>query len=98
MSISMKMINEVSIGITNYCNAGCPQCHRTNPDGLGTFDWLPLTSWTLEDFKRAFPTFENINIVEFCGIWGDPVMAKDIFEICEYIIDNSDCKIEILTK
>ena len=97
MTISSTKINEVSIGITNFCNAGCPQCHRTNPNGLNTVDWLPLTSWSLDDFKRAFPTFKNINIIEFCGIWGDPIMAKDIFEICKYIIDNSDCKIEILT-
>ena len=64
MTISSTKINEVSIGITNFCNAGCPQCHRTNPNGLNTVDWLPLTSWSLDDFKSAFPTFKNINIID----------------------------------
>lgn len=99
MYSSTKMINEVTVAITNFCNAGCPQCHRTNPNGLDTVDWLPSVSWTLDEFKNAYSpkTLSNINIIEFCGTWGDPAMAKDLFWMCEYIMDNSDCKIEILT-
>ena len=25
----------VFLDVSTYCNAGCPQCHRTNPEGLG---------------------------------------------------------------
>ena len=99
MFTSTKMINEVTVAITNFCNAGCPQCHRTNPNGLDTVHWLPSVSWTLDEFKNAYSpeTLSNINIVEFCGTWGDPVMAKDLFAICEYIMNQSLCKVEILT-
>ena len=87
------------LDISTYCNAACPQCHRTNPKTLNKVDWLPLVQWSLEEFKTAFPvkTLNHINDFQLCGTWGDPCMNKDIFEICEYIINNSDCRIIINT-
>ena len=89
----------VDIAITNYCNARCPQCHSTNPNGLGAMDWLPMTSWSLEDFTKMFPkeSLDDIEEYSFCGTWGDPMMAKDIEKICHYIMDNSKAKILITT-
>jgi MoaA/NifB/PqqE/SkfB family radical SAM enzyme len=77
----------VFLDISTYCNAGCPQCHRTNSKGLGKEDWLPLIQWSVEEFKTAFPpeVLENIHRFKFCGTWGDPIMNKDILEIFEYI-------------
>lgn len=79
------------LDISTYCNAGCPQCHRTSRNGLGKVDWLPLIQWSLKDFKKAFPPKELNYIKEFhlCGTWGDPIMNKDIVEICEYIIKHN---------
>lgn len=87
------------IDLSTYCNAGCPQCHRTNPNGLDKVDWLPLVQWTLQQFKEAFPPeiMSNIREFEICGTWGDPLMCKDIFDICKYIIDNSNAWIQINT-
>ena len=87
------------LDISTYCNAACPQCHRTNPKTLNKVDWLPLIQWSLKEFKTAFPkkTLNHIKEFNFCGTWGDPCMNKDIFEICEYIINNSKCWIEINT-
>lgn len=95
--IAQSTINEVSIGITNYCNAGCPQCHRTNPEGLGTVDWLPLESWTLEQFKERFSEFGSLRKIQFCGTWGDPVMAKDLELMVQHVMDNSNSDVEIVT-
>jgi len=85
---SNKLI--ITMDISTYCNAGCPQCHRTSTNGLGKEDWLPLVQWSLEDFKKAFPTdqFKYISKMSFVGSWGDSVMNKDIFEIVKYVIDN----------
>lgn len=79
----------VFLDISTYCNAGCPQCHRTNPDGLDKVDWLPLVQWSVDQFKKAFPPKElkNIRKFKFCGTWGDPIMNKDILKIFEYIHD-----------
>ena len=87
---NIKGIN-LFMDISTYCNAGCPQCHRTNPNGLDKVDWLPLTQWSLGQFIKAFPktTLRNVARFHFCGTFGDPVMAKDIYQIVEYIINNS---------
>jgi MoaA/NifB/PqqE/SkfB family radical SAM enzyme len=89
----------VFLDVSTYCNAGCPQCHRTDPNGLGKIDWLPLIQWDIETFKKAFPKeeLENIREIDFCGTWGDPVMCKDLFEMIEHVIKNSDARIEMHT-
>ena len=87
------------LDISTYCNAACPQCHRTNPRTLGKVDWLPLVQWTYGQFVTSFPikAMQHITKFEFCGTWGDPVMNKDLFQMCEYIIKNSGCFIQINT-
>ena len=87
------------LDISTYCNAACPQCHRTNPRTLEKVDWLPLVQWSYEQFVTGFPvaTLQHIQKFDFCGTWGDPVMNKDLFQICQYIIDNSRCNIQINT-
>lgn len=87
------------LDVSTYCNAGCPQCHRTDPNGLDKVDWLPLIQWDLEQFKSAFPEdrLPMFDVIEFCGTWGDPVMNKDLFDICSYIVDNCGAQIVIHT-
>ena len=87
------------VDLSTYCNAACPQCHRTNPNGLGKADWLPLIQWSLKEFQIAFPkkTMNHIKEFQICGSWGDPCMNKDILEICKYIINNSNSYIILNT-
>ena len=102
----MKLYNEVYdeskliawVDLSTYCNAACPQCHRTCSDG-SKVDWLPLIQWDLETFKKAFSLKEILHYSEFemCGTWGDPVMNKDIFEIVSYILKHSTANIKINT-
>ena len=80
----------VFVDISTYCNAGCPQCHRTEnkKGGLRKVDWLPLIRWSLEDFKKAY-TEDLIRATytwEICGTWGDPIMNKDMYDIAKYIL------------
>jgi MoaA/NifB/PqqE/SkfB family radical SAM enzyme len=87
------------LDISTHCNAKCPQCHRTNPNGLEKVDWLPLIQWSLEEFVKAFPplTMQHIRRFDICGTWGDPMMNRDIFNIVKYIINNSSSLIQINT-
>lgn len=87
------------VDLSTHCNARCPQCHRTNPNGLDKASWLPTVSWSVEQFEQAFPkqVMAHIKGVELCGTWGDPMMNKDIREIIEYIINNSRAYITINT-
>ena len=90
---------KVALDLSTYCNASCPQCHRTSTDGLGKVEWLPLIKWSLEDFKRQFPkgSMNSLKRFEICGTWGDPMMSKDIGKITKYIIDNSEASVHINT-
>lgn len=87
------------VDISTYCNAGCPQCHRTDPDGLGKAEWLPLIQWNIEEFKTAFPpqVLKVTKTLNLCGTWGDPIMNRDIDKIIEYVVSVSDCAIVIDT-
>jgi MoaA/NifB/PqqE/SkfB family radical SAM enzyme len=78
------------IELTDKCNARCPQCSRNVIDPVtGVLDErkeLPLKELSLEDFKSIFDDFSfNIDRMNFCGNFGDPFFAKDIFSISEYI-------------
>tara|TARA_B100000029_G_scaffold317306_1_gene309759 strand:+ start:922 stop:1599 length:678 start_codon:yes stop_codon:yes gene_type:complete len=90
----------VDLAITNLCNARCPQCQRTDiENNLKAKKNLPLTTWSLADFKKMFPkeSLDDIENYSFCGLWGDPLMAKDIEPIVYYIMDNSNAKVIITT-
>lgn len=93
------MIEIADINLTNLCNARCPQCQRTSPHGLHTAMKLPLTTWSLLDFKNYFPknTLDDMKEYSFCGTYGDPLMAKDLESIVYYIMDNSNAKVIITT-
>ena len=87
------------VDLSTYCNAACPQCHRTNPNSLEKADWLPLIQWSLKDFENKYPVEDLWRYFSFdiCGTWGDPAMNKDIDKICKYILDNSNARIELST-
>lgn len=91
---------DVMIDITTRCNAGCPQCHRTDLNGLKKVSWLPDINWDLETFKKAYPetVIKNMNCADFCGTWGDPIVNNNIVDMIKYIRDtNSDCRINLNT-
>jgi MoaA/NifB/PqqE/SkfB family radical SAM enzyme len=90
---------QVHIELTNHCNAACPMCVRFyNSSELIRPD-LNLSQISLEDFKKWFPqeVLDKVKLWLFCGVHGDPCMAKDFYEICEYIIEHSEGVIAVHT-
>ena len=91
---------DVMIDITTRCNAGCPQCHRTDLNGLKKQSWLPNISWDLKTFKKAYPenVIKRLRVADFCGTWGDPIVNNNIIDMVKYIRDtNNETKININT-
>lgn len=84
--MDVKDIKKIELEITSNCNAGCPNCVRTIFPANYT-----IGSITLGDIKRIFPTKEYIDekIFLLCGQLGDPVINKDCYDICEYVINNN---------
>ena len=89
----------VHVELSNRCNAACPLCPRYVNHSLKVNPELDLGSVSLESFKNWFPLdfVQKSKSWIFCGTNGDPMMAKDAYEILEYVIKNSKAKIQINT-
>ena len=91
---------KLTLDITTHCNAKCPQCSRTDPDGLDKVDWLPLVHVTTDKFKCLL-TYTDLNLVshiDMCPTWGDPIMNPDVLEILSYIFEcNPNISVSIDT-
>ncbi len=87
----------IMLDVTTRCNAGCPQCHRTDPMGLNKASWLPDINWTLEEFKQALPEklCNHIYNYDFCGTWGDCLTNPDILPMVKYIKENAHPEVSI---
>ena len=70
------------IEVTTYCNAKCPQCSRTNPDGLGFSNIAPLKHVTFQEWKDSYAkSYESIRGFHFSGQWGEAFMNPHIKDI-----------------
>ena len=83
---------------TTYCNAKCPQCSRTNPDGLGFSGICELKHVTMDEWVEGYTkSYEYIDTFHFSGNWGDCFMNPEIEDIFTHIRENSDCRISFST-
>lgn len=84
-------LSQLHIELTNACNAGCPMCTRFHLNSTYHRPDLTIDQITLEKFKKYFPpeVLQKLEIILFCGVHGDPGMARDLYEICEYIVESN---------
>lgn len=84
-------LNQLHIELTNACNAACPMCTRFHVNSPLVRPDLEIDQITIEKFKKYFPPeiVKKCEVILFCGVHGDPGMAKDLYEICEYIAEVS---------
>lgn len=94
-----ESVGLVHIELSNLCNAACPICPRYLNHSTIVKPDLELRSISIEEFKRWFPLdfVQKSKRWMFCGTNGDPLMAKDFFEILEYVCKNSSASIQINT-
>lgn len=95
---------DVFVDMSTYCNAGCPQCHRTEVASTDKADWLPLIKWTKEEFQRVYHPglirgrIPKIKRFSICGTWGDPAMSPELVDIVDYIYSEGPvCEVSINT-
>jgi MoaA/NifB/PqqE/SkfB family radical SAM enzyme len=83
----MFKVREVHYDITNMCNAACPQCVRTNPLTGRAHEYIQKTELSLEEFKIVSPKWfiKQLEYIYFCGNYGDPLTAKDLLAILDYV-------------
>ena len=82
-----RELTQMHIELTNACNAACPMCVRFYNNSPLTRPDLEIGQITIDKFKEYFPPhiIKKCNLILFCGVHGDPCVAKDMYEICEYI-------------
>tara|TARA_B110000977_G_C11090792_1_gene496810 strand:+ start:4893 stop:6152 length:1260 start_codon:yes stop_codon:yes gene_type:complete len=86
-----KNLSQMHIELTNSCNAACPMCTRFFGNSPLIRPDLELGQITLDKFKKYFPkeVLDKMEVILFCGVHGDPGVAKDVYEICEYIAETN---------
>jgi MoaA/NifB/PqqE/SkfB family radical SAM enzyme len=82
---------QLHVELTNACNAACPMCTRFHVNSPYIRPDLEIDQITLEKFKKYFPPeiIKKCEVILFCGVHGDPGMAKDLYEICCYINETN---------
>ena len=77
-------IRTIQLELSTLCNAGCPQCAR-NVCGFDIPD-LPVHKWSLQSIKQYLPVdfIQQLELIYFCGSYGDPFMTVDFIDIAKY--------------
>ena len=87
MMFKFNELRRIHLEITNNCQASCPMCRR-NINGGGNNPLIQINNWTLENFKDiiSFEVLENLEGINFCGNFGDPLLNNDLIEMVEYVV------------
>ncbi len=86
--------------LTDICNLKCPMCPRTDIlNRCNPIKEVQNTQFTLADVQRFFPKsfLKKVIRIDFCGSYGDPCMARDCYDICEFLINTCGIQVMIST-
>lgn len=78
----------IHLELTDKCNARCPMCRRTNPDGLGDADVVQNKELSFDLISRRLGKY-TFNRINYCGNLGDPIVARDMLPIVEFMSHRS---------
>lgn len=94
----MSKVTLLEFDLSSKCNAQCPQCPREQPSIKQLIE-NKNQEITLTNVKDWFPSefLKDLEKVVFKGTFSDPLMAKEIYEIVEYFINNTTAEINIHT-
>lgn len=88
---SFQDLKQVHLEITTRCQASCPMCSRNYHGGLENPN-LKLADWTINEFQQIFNNdlIEQLSGVYFCGNFGDPIINKDLQDMCSYLTSKKE--------
>jgi MoaA/NifB/PqqE/SkfB family radical SAM enzyme len=92
-------LRQVHLEITNNCQASCPMCSRNHHGGQDN-PLLNINNWSLAHYKNTMTedVLKQIEAVFFCGNFGDPLLNKDLLDMCSYTTaTNPNLQIRIHT-
>jgi len=80
--IDLSTVKWLQVEATSKCNAWCPGCSR-NKNGYGLADGLVVEDLKSERFAEVIGMMPNLQVVDFCGTFGDAIAASNIIELTE---------------
>lgn len=95
MSWKNEPVTLLHIELSTHCNAACPLCLRYYNSSTIVRPDLDLSSISLEQFKNYFTVnfLSQLRRIIYCGTMGDPIMAKDCYDIIKYVQSiNPNCQ------
>jgi len=70
----------LQVEATTKCNAWCPGCGR-NVNGYGLNPDLVIQDLDTERFNQVLSGIEGLEVIDFCGTYGDAIAAKNIEQL-----------------
>lgn len=85
-----KELKTIHLEISTRCQASCPMCPRKYHGGVENTN-LKIADWTIEEFKKVFTDelLSHLDMIYFCGNFGDPIMNDDLILMCQHIKDKN---------
>lgn len=98
LDLMINTVKQLEFDLSSNCNAQCPQCPREQPSIKQLLE-NKTQEVTLENVKDWFSSefLGNLEKVIFKGSFSDPMMAKEIYEIVEYFVNNTAAQVDIHT-
>ena len=87
--LSRQDIKWLQVEATTKCNAWCPGCARNN-NGYGIAPGFVLEDLSIRRLEQVLEYFPNLDVVHFCGTFGDAIAAQQIFEMID--LSKKHCK------
>lgn len=87
--IKREDIKWLQVEATTKCNAWCHSCGR-NQGGFGIRPQLVLEDLGTNRFEEVASEFTNLEVIHFCGTYGDAMAAHNIIELLD--VAKRHCK------
>jgi MoaA/NifB/PqqE/SkfB family radical SAM enzyme len=92
-------LKQIHLEITNNCQASCPMCTRNIHGGVEN-TLINIEAWSINRYKKIIneEVLKQLDLLYFCGNYGDPLLNNDLLEMIQYTVDiNSELELKIYT-
>ena len=82
-------LKSIHLEISTRCQASCPMCPRKYHGNVEN-QYLKIADWTYAEFEHVFDQalIDQLDLIYFCGNFGDPIMNDDLIKMCQHITDR----------
>jgi len=90
-------VTGLHVELTSICNLNCPHCARTDSRTGETIESLPKKHLDPVTFNKVLGQLPNLQLLHFCGNYGDMVAYPNLFKIIDIIKSHNIPKVRFYT-